>query len=475
MPPSLSDDTRPDLSPTCPEQSTAPAFRPHPAKLFVELTSRCNLSCPMCMKQAAGNELLEGDMSRETFHALSETFSTLDALILNGIGESLLHPDLEEFVRIARQTLPPHAWVGFQSNGLLLDEARALALVDAGLDKICLSLDAICPDMFRTIREGGEVTDLEKAFAALAAARAARPGNQLQVGVEFVVMRDNLQQLPDVLRWSASQGARFAIVSHLMPYDARHLDQPVFEANSREAIALYQSWKQRATAAGIDMSQYFFINFYKFYRTDEEQRVVDFVRDMVADARSQGIFFHVRNLIARDEQLAHEVALVFARAEEVARETGLDLKLPGVAPTTERRCDFIENGSAMVTWDGAVHPCYFLWHKALCHFSYWRKYVPGLNLELGSNVAVHFTYWSKHIQPKQFGTVGDRSLTDIWNDPAFVAFRREVLDNEYPYCANCNLVPCDYLAADEFDHDCYLTTVPCGDCFWGLGIFNCLQ
>ena len=145
-------------------------------------------------------------MSRETFLALSAAFPAIEALILNGVGESLLHPDLEEFIRIAREAMPQESWIGFQSNGLLLDEQRALSLVKAGLDRICLSLDAVCPDMFRTIREGGEVDDLQKAFAALRSARDACPESRLQVGVEFVVMRDNLQQLPAVVRWAAAQG-----------------------------------------------------------------------------------------------------------------------------------------------------------------------------------------------------------------------------------------------------------------------------
>jgi len=453
----------------------SPALRPHPSKLFVELTTHCNLSCKMCVKQSLGNEILQGDMSRETFLALSSAFPTLEALILNGIGESLLHPELEEFIRIAREAMPPESWIGFQSNGLLLDEQRAHSLVKAGLDRICLSLDAVCPEIFRSIREGGEVADLQQAFGALRSARAACPESRLQVGVEFVVMRDNIHQLPDVLRWAAAQGADFAIVSHFLPYDFDQVTQAVFDTNSDRAVELYHFWKRRAESEGIDISRYFFINFYKFYRTDEEQRVVDFVKEMVADARSKDIFFHVRNLLARDEALADEVARVFEEATTVAAEVGLSLKLPGLSPRAERRCDFIEEGSAMVSWDGRVHPCYFLWHSYHCHFSYWRKYVPGLESPWGSSTALHFTYWKKTVQSKAFGCVADREILDIWNDQDFRSFRAEVLSSEYPCCSNCNLVPCDHLTADVFEKDCFDTAVPCGDCFWGLGIYNCLQ
>ncbi len=452
-----------------------PAFRDHPSKLLVELTTRCNLSCRMCLKQSTGSGILDGDMSRETFLALTPALSKCEALILNGVGESLLHPNLEEFIRIAKEVMPPYGWVGFQSNGLLLDESRAMSLIEAGLDKICLSLDAVCPDMFRKIREGGEVEDLRQAFAALRTGRRMYPESRLQVGVEFVVMRDNLEHFPDVLRWSASQGADFAIATHLLPYELAHVSQAAYDSNTDCAIELYHAWKKRAESEGIDLSQYFFVNFYKFFRTPEEQRVVDFVREMVADARSRGIFFHLRNLIARDEALAEEVERVFDEARAVAEEEGLDLKLPGVAPRMERRCDFIASGSALVSWEGAVHPCYFLWHRYLCHFSYWRKYVPGLDPSLGNASAmIHSTFWRKTVNPKVFGTLDKRGILEIWNDPAFLSFREEVLSNEYPYCSNCNLVPCDHLTAEEFEKDCFSTTVPCGDCFWGLGIFNCL-
>jgi MoaA/NifB/PqqE/SkfB family radical SAM enzyme len=169
------------------------------------------------------------------------------------------------------------------------------------------------------------------------------------------------------------------------------------------------------------------------------------------------------------------VARVFDEAKAVAAEVGLSLKLPGLSPRAERRCDFMEDGSAMVSWDGMVHPCYFLWHSYHCHFSYWRKYVPGLESPWGSSTALHFTYWKKTVQSKSFGNTTDRDILDIWNDQDFRSFRSEVLGSEYPCCSNCNLVPCDHLTAEVFEKDCFDTSVPCGDCFWGLGIYNCLQ
>jgi len=440
----------------CPKftQQEVPApLRPFPSKLFVETTTRCNLRCQMCVKHTEDSDIPEGDMTVKTFTALEPALPCTEALVLNGIGEPLLHPELEDFIWRARELMPPGSWIGFQSNGLLLDDIRALSLVKAGLNKICLSLDAICPDTFRQIREGGEVEDLEQAFSAIRKANTQSRYSLLQVGVEFVVMRDNIRQLPDVIRWSASRGATFAIVNHLLPYDKKHVEKAAYDGYTDQAIHLFEKWKRRAQAEGIDMGNYFYLKFCKFLRTPGEQRIVDFVSEMLAEARSLDIFLPVKDLLDRDTARAQEVEQLFAEARKVAAVTGLDLKLPGVVPTSNRKCDFVEGGGAFVSWDGKVYPCYFLWHRFACYFSGRKKYVT----------------------PRIFGDLAERGIGEIWNDPSYLAFRQEVIRHEYPFCTNCNLLPCEYIYAEEFEQDCYTNTVPCGDCLWCMGLFQCLQ
>src|SRR5574342_1362767 len=103
------------------ESADLPALRNHPSKLFVETTTRCNMKCQMCVKQTMGSGLVEGDLSLSTFEAIEPALPNAEALILNGIGEPLLHPDLEGFIRRAKGLMPDGSWVGFQTNGLLLD------------------------------------------------------------------------------------------------------------------------------------------------------------------------------------------------------------------------------------------------------------------------------------------------------------------------------------------------------------------
>ncbi|NOY12539.1 MAG: radical SAM protein, partial [Deltaproteobacteria bacterium] len=90
-----------------PDQSkTAPALRNYPTKLFVETTTSCNLGCVMCVKQTAQCAITEGEMPTATFKALESALPQAEALILNGVGEPLLHPHLETFIARAKKLLP---------------------------------------------------------------------------------------------------------------------------------------------------------------------------------------------------------------------------------------------------------------------------------------------------------------------------------------------------------------------------------
>ncbi|MRS01869.1 radical SAM protein, partial [bacterium] len=262
-----------------------PALRKHPSKLFVETTTRCNFKCQACVKQAAGNEIGEGDMSMTTFMALAPTFPHLESLVLNGIGEPLLNALLEEFIKIAKSSMPEGSWVGFQTNGALLTPERANSLVSAGLDRICLSIDSVSCETFRTLRGGGEISDIESALSFVSSAKVVCGRPKLEIGIEFVLRRDNYRELPEVLRWAASRGATFAIVTHLLPYDPAHISQIAYEYNSDAALALYEPWKIKAEQEGVDIQRYFDIYFPpKWFRTRDNQRILDFVRQMMLDA-----------------------------------------------------------------------------------------------------------------------------------------------------------------------------------------------
>ena len=428
------------------------ALRPHPTKLFVETSSRCNLNCTMCVKHNQPSRVIDGDLSPEMFAALLPALPHLEALILNGVGEPLLNSHLEEYILTARQFMPSHGWIGFQTNGLLMSEQRALALVEAGLDRVCVSVDAIVPETFTAVREGGTVEGVEQALAALVQARKQCQRPDMLIGIEFVAMRSTIKQLPATLAWAARRGVNFAIVTHMLPYDQKNADEALYSTISDTAFEIYAAWHEKAAQAGLDLNSYI-ATLKKYTRTADEVAVIAMIKAMKDEAAERNVMLDVIKLIQHDRQHSDQIRDIFEEAHVVAARTGLELRLPELALKEHRSCSFVEEGSAFVSWNGDISPCYFLWHSYDCYASGWQQ----------------------QVKPTTFGNLADNDIQEIWNTPHFTDFRRNVLGYDYPSCASCGLSPCDYVQTEQFEQDCHVRTVPCGACLWCTGVFQCLR
>lgn len=423
--------------------------RDHPSRLFVEVTSRCNLRCAICVKQSGVAKSIDGDMQPATFNALAPELKHLDALVLNGIGEPLLHPLLEEFIQTGKRLMPAQSWVGFQTNGHLLDTARCSSLIAAGLDRIFLSVDSTSPELFTAVRGGGSLGHIERALTALAQAKKEHPGNTLEVGAEFVVMHDNIVELPAIIAWLAERGVSSLVVSHVLPFSSTVANQTVFGINTNSAKYFYEAWSGKARQEGIDLAQYFKV-LWKYHKTPQDLRLVSFVQRMVSQALENDIPLHVANLTDGDD--VGPVETVFCKAEAVASALGLRLVLPSVRPVSGRACLGVKQGGVFIAWDGKVSPCHFLWRSFNCYF-YGRE---------------------KQVAQKIFGDVSQTSLSEIWNSLKYKAFRSDVMRKRYPHCPGCNVYPCEDINSVDFEYDCYGETVPCGDCLWSMGLLQCM-
>jgi MoaA/NifB/PqqE/SkfB family radical SAM enzyme len=114
----------------------------------------------------------------------------------------------------------------------------------------------------------------------------------------------------------------------------------------------------------------------------------------------------------------------------------------------ENYCPFVREGRAALGWDGGVSPCLALMHSYRCFV---------LSRE-------------KTMRRCVFGNVGKRRLIEVWNEPAYAAFRRRVSRFDFPPCPDCGA--CELAASNA--EDCLGNPFPvCGDCLWARGILQC--
>src|SRR5512147_996059 len=103
-------------------------------KLYVEITTACNLDCIMCIRRAWHEPI--GTMPHATFAALVDQLAALPApptIHLSGYGEPMSHRYFLDFVRMAKEL---GAKVEVTTNGTMLDEDMANALLDLDLDRL---------------------------------------------------------------------------------------------------------------------------------------------------------------------------------------------------------------------------------------------------------------------------------------------------------------------------------------------------
>lgn len=427
---------------------------PTPKIIHLETTTRCNMRCHMCVKHAPDSRIDEEDLAFGLLENITSCLPGAKALILNGIGEPLLHPNLVDMVDFARQRMPGDAWIGFQSNGLLLTESLTEKLVAAGLGKLCLSVDSLDPVQEGELHGGARVETLEKSMRILGQAKTRSPGRPLEVGVECVLMRENFRQLPKVARWAADHGASFLLVSHLIPYGRESAAQSLFNTNTEEAFRIFSAWKKKGLRQGIDIQGYFDAA-WKYGKTEAQSRVVAFVGEMIEDARGQGVWLHLRSLMDGCHEDVTEIEDILAATREACSQAGIEALLPPLFAKDRRRCDFVEEGAVFIAADGGVSPCHFLWHDYACIMDGERK----------------------RMNKKMFGSLCEESLEAVWNKPEYSAFREEVLRYEYPFCNNCSFVPCDDITGEAypFEMDCLGNAAPCGHCLWCMGGLRCLS
>ena len=115
------------------------------SRAYVEITNICNMRCSFCH----GHSRKMRQLTREEFaHILRQLQGQTDYVYYHLMGEPLTHPNLPEFLRMAKEQ-------GFKSvittNGTLLHKVLP-ALLEAGLHKLSISLHSFERDDEETFR-----------------------------------------------------------------------------------------------------------------------------------------------------------------------------------------------------------------------------------------------------------------------------------------------------------------------------------
>ncbi|NLT13073.1 MAG: radical SAM protein [Clostridiales bacterium] len=192
---------------------------------LVEVTNRCNLSCPVCFA-SSGGIASEGNASRENtiepsvgelFHIFKELADNGNTFVQLSGGEPTVRDDLPEIIAAAKAAGCES--IQLNSNGLRLgeDPGYTRALSDAGLSFVFMQFDGTEDAIYEKLR-GQQLLDQKKA--------AIRVCGENRLGVTLVptvVPGVNDHNLGDIVTYAISRspavrGVHFQPISYFGRY-----------------------------------------------------------------------------------------------------------------------------------------------------------------------------------------------------------------------------------------------------------------
>lgn len=284
----------------------------HLAKVYVEPTDNCNIACATCFRNAWTEPM--GRMSEATFTAILEGLRTLEQIptvYFGGIGEPLFHKRTEEWIAQAKAL---GARVEMITNGTMLTEKRSREIIDAGLDLLWVSIDGASPESYADVRLGAELPQVIENLQRFGRMRRGWHHRIPEIGIAFVAMKRNIDDLPAVLKLGRRLGALHFSVSNVLPVTTELQEEMLYTRSLRSTTYLPSNRVPHLSLPKMDFNE--------------------LTREALFQAFNSG----------------YNVSYAGAN-------------WGGVNDV----CNYIENGSMTVAWTGDVSPCWPLMHA---HTSY---------------------------------------------------------------------------------------------------------
>lgn len=283
-------------------------------RAYIEPTSACNLNCRTCMRHSWTEPT--GSMTMATFNSLIEGLRrapALNAVSFWGMGEPLLHPRIADMVAAAGQL---GADTELITNGLLLDKVKADSLIESGLSRLIVSVDGATPAAHAANRIGADLDRVKSNVAILRQLRRSMRRENPDIGIEFVLMRRNLDEVRKLRKLAFEMGATFIILTNVLPYAAELKDEILYWLSADRPWSNGKSvWYPKISAP----------------RFDARPANLEAFNDLIWSG-----------YVAEPIQSPHR------------------------NPDADGHCRFVERGSVVIAWDGEVSPCIALMHSYRC-------------------------------------------------------------------------------------------------------------
>ena len=180
-----------------------------PLNIEIEPTYYCNLQCPYCPRYVHfGERKIKGShMSQELFTKIIEECkeNKMPAMQYDHEAEPLMHPNFFNMLKQASEAGIFDEWL--HTNGQMLNEKNSTKLIDNGLKKINISVDAFKEETYEKLRVGGKLKKLIENIHTFLKVKKEKKADYLRVRISMVEQKENFSEKRDFYEyWSKQKG-----------------------------------------------------------------------------------------------------------------------------------------------------------------------------------------------------------------------------------------------------------------------------
>ncbi len=172
-----------------------------PMRLNIEPTNYCNLSCSMCPRELNRPfGYMDANFFREIIDE-SIMYGKRLIITLTKDGEPLLHPELPQMIKYAKDKESAHK-INFYTNGILLTEAKSIELIKSGLDTMHISIDAFTKETYKKVKNSEKLDTVEENVKRLIELKKKHHSKTPLIIVKIIQTPDTQNEIkPFIHKW----------------------------------------------------------------------------------------------------------------------------------------------------------------------------------------------------------------------------------------------------------------------------------
>jgi radical SAM protein with 4Fe4S-binding SPASM domain len=183
-------------------------------RVKLDMVTRCQLRCIMChfahpdfqeSPVTMGGELLE--------KVAAELFPRAHDVVLSSSAEPLMAPDLPRALELCRQYDVPN--FHFSTNALSLTGRIMDKVIEVQMPLLTISCDGATKETFEKIRRPAKWEPFVKKFELIAERKQAHGSRLPELSMTCVLMRSNIRELPELVRFFHARGGRYMNFVHM--------------------------------------------------------------------------------------------------------------------------------------------------------------------------------------------------------------------------------------------------------------------